>query len=446
MTPSHQQNHAQAKFKFLTRLHYWAADTVTHGARSPWGEHEIDYILFIQGEQDSALNSGPVVSRPTPRMYTYNTYIPMIPPLHIPLPKPQTTAKVRVTPNPEEVQAYKYVTQPELQAMMAEDSGLLWSPWFRCVASGFIYTFRRTHGCVFACVFVLAWQSVNDEPTHDTSNHARTVPNDTMYRIIATRFLPAWWADLPTTLTTAKHVDLRRIHRFDPPAQHMGGGGNAGPYLGDGRKGNGNGALQGDEGKKQGAYGKVKTHAESLLTQLLRVDEVGAALRVKFGKPFPDQEKAIASNEDVAFCFDMLDRVSRSFAAVIRQLPPGLCVETVVFYLVLRALDTVEDDMEAFDSAKTKVGHLRTFYETALEDTTWRMTGVGKVGPWVGRSVCGFGCCRPRCRLLGPPVNLRTKKHPNTPTNPRRATRRASWRSSRAWRASSSRSPPACAR
>merc|ERR1712071_732048 len=34
-------------FKFLTRLHYWAADTVTHGAQSPWGEHEIDYVLFI---------------------------------------------------------------------------------------------------------------------------------------------------------------------------------------------------------------------------------------------------------------------------------------------------------------------------------------------------------------------------------------------------------------
>ncbi len=24
------------KFKFLTRLHYWAADTVTHGKGSPW--------------------------------------------------------------------------------------------------------------------------------------------------------------------------------------------------------------------------------------------------------------------------------------------------------------------------------------------------------------------------------------------------------------------------
>lgn len=35
-------------FKFLTRLHYYAADAITHGPNSPWGEHEIDYILFIQ--------------------------------------------------------------------------------------------------------------------------------------------------------------------------------------------------------------------------------------------------------------------------------------------------------------------------------------------------------------------------------------------------------------
>lgn len=35
-------------FKFLTRIHYYAADAVTHGPNSPWGEHEIDYILFIK--------------------------------------------------------------------------------------------------------------------------------------------------------------------------------------------------------------------------------------------------------------------------------------------------------------------------------------------------------------------------------------------------------------
>lgn len=44
----------------------------------------------------------------------------------------------------------------------------------------------------------------------------------------------------------------------------------------------------------------------------------------------------------------MLGKVSRSFTPVIRQLPKGLGLEILIFYLTLRALDTVEDDMEAF--------------------------------------------------------------------------------------------------
>ena len=44
------------KFKFLTRLHYWAADTVTHGPSAEWGEHEIDYVLFFQGKVDTKGN------------------------------------------------------------------------------------------------------------------------------------------------------------------------------------------------------------------------------------------------------------------------------------------------------------------------------------------------------------------------------------------------------
>lgn len=110
---------------------------VTHGKEAPFGEHEMDYILFIR-------------------------------------------AKVEVTPNPEEVRDFKYVTQAELKAMMDPGTGLLWSPWFR---------------------------------------------------IIAERFLGNWWADLDATLTTNAHVDLKEIHRFDCTAEHMGGAGAAGPWL-----------------------------------------------------------------------------------------------------------------------------------------------------------------------------------------------------------------------
>jgi len=125
------------KFKFLTRLHYWAADTVTHGKNSPWGENEIDYVLFIQ-------------------------------------------ADVTTNPNPEEVSGEKYVTLNELREMMDPNSGLLWSPWFR---------------------------------------------------IIVERFLEPWWKDLDATLSTDCMVDTKNIHRFDPTAEHMGGAGDAGPWL-----------------------------------------------------------------------------------------------------------------------------------------------------------------------------------------------------------------------
>lgn len=222
-------------------------------------------------------------------------------------------------------------------------------------------------------------------------------------RIIVERFLPGWWEDLHTTLSSKKCVDTKTIHRFDPPKEHMGGGGGAGPYLdivapSTAAAAAGAGVVvasskSGDDLKKQGAYGKVQSHSENVLSQLLRFDEVLAALRVKFFSPFKEQKDlstgAPLDAEDVAFCNEILCKVSRSFAAVIRQLPRGLCIETVVFYLVLRALDTVEDDMEAFDNPAIKVKHLRTFYEVALEDPTWSMSGVGKVWMYVWMCVCG---------------------------------------------------------
>ena len=79
-------NHAD--IQFITRFHYWAADTVTYGQDSPWGEHEVDYILFLKVNQD-----------------------------------------VPVVPTPDEVSNYKYVSLQELKDMMKEP-GLLWSPWF----------------------------------------------------------------------------------------------------------------------------------------------------------------------------------------------------------------------------------------------------------------------------------------------------------------------------
>ena len=132
---------------------------------------------------------------------------------------------------------------------------------------------------------------------------------------------------------------------------------------------------------KQGAYGKVPTHAHSKLEQLLRPLEVSAALYIKFvpGAMKANLKPSAASDPDMAFCDVKLGEVSRSFAAVIRQLPEEMAREILIFYLVLRALDTVEDDMDAFKGREAvKCQHLRDFGSEYLGDEKWTMSGVGE--------------------------------------------------------------------
>ena len=68
-----------------------------------------------------------------------------------------------IQPNPEEVCATKYVSLLELQHMMKPEQRLLWSPWFR---------------------------------------------------IIASNFLEHWWTHLDQTLTSDAMVDVRTIHNI----------------------------------------------------------------------------------------------------------------------------------------------------------------------------------------------------------------------------------------
>lgn len=80
-----------ADMTFVSRFHYWAADVRTHGSLSPWGEHEVDYILFCQ--------------------------LPQRPTLDL---------------DPDEVATIRYVSRSELQEMMdnSTEQGYQWSPWF----------------------------------------------------------------------------------------------------------------------------------------------------------------------------------------------------------------------------------------------------------------------------------------------------------------------------
>jgi farnesyl-diphosphate farnesyltransferase len=82
-------------------------------------------------------------------------------------------------------------------------------------------------------------------------------------------------------------------------------------------------------------------------------------------------------DEGVVFCFDYLRRVSRSFATVIEELGPELRTAVCVFYLVLRGLDTIEDDTTL--PVAERVAHMRTFASN-LRTKGWTFSGAkGKV-------------------------------------------------------------------
>ena len=127
----------------------------------------------------------------------------------------------------------------------------------------------------------------------------------------------------------------------------------------------------------------MKTHKESKFKQILHLDEVWSAITLLYLQPLEsnlesERIKKTFDPSDLAFCDDILCKVSRSFAAVIRQLPSEMLVDVLIFYLVLRALDTVEDDMTYFDTNEEKVKALLSFHKTALVDPEWTMMGCGE--------------------------------------------------------------------
>lgn len=81
------------KFHFLTRILYKARSD------DRWGEHEVDYILFIQVD------------------------------------------RVTVDPNPNEVQAYRFVTIDEAKDLVkqAEEGHIQITPWFRLIFKRFLF-------------------------------------------------------------------------------------------------------------------------------------------------------------------------------------------------------------------------------------------------------------------------------------------------------------------
>lgn len=81
------------QFQYLTRIHYLAPNG---DAENMWGEHEIDYILFI-------------------------------------------TAKVTLEPNMNEVCDTKWVSPEELKSLMNELDPASFTPWFKLIVEKFLF-------------------------------------------------------------------------------------------------------------------------------------------------------------------------------------------------------------------------------------------------------------------------------------------------------------------
>ncbi|CAI0378242.1 unnamed protein product [Linum tenue] len=98
-------------------------------------------------------------------------------------------------------------------------------------------------------------------------------------------------------------------------------------------------------------------------------DDVYPLLKLKMAAR--SAEKQIPPQPHWGFCYTMLHKVSRSFALVIQQLGTELRDAVCIFYLVLRALDTVEDDTSIATDIKVPI--LNAFHRH-IYDKEWHFS------------------------------------------------------------------------
>ena len=111
--------------------------------------------------------------------------------------------------------------------------------------------------------------------------------------------------------------------------------------------------------------------ASSILYYLVHVQELRSIIQWKtWHNPVHERDES-KETPNQKKCFVYLNKTSRSFAAVIEELHPELLIPVCLFYLILRGLDTIEDDTSI--SAKKKEPTLRNFH-TYLEVDGWNYT------------------------------------------------------------------------
>ncbi|CAF1059799.1 unnamed protein product [Rotaria sp. Silwood1] len=118
---------------------------------------------------------------------------------------------------------------------------------------------------------------------------------------------------------------------------------------------------------------------KELISSFFFPSEIIAIFIMKFGGyikkvPKSSLDQLAQTLNDLDFCYATLNKVSRSFSLVIEQLPQSLKDSVCIFYLVLRGLDSVEDDM-TYPQDK-KIFLLHNFYNNLLIDN-WSIKDVG---------------------------------------------------------------------
>jgi farnesyl-diphosphate farnesyltransferase len=120
---------------------------------------------------------------------------------------------------------------------------------------------------------------------------------------------------------------------------------------------------------------------QALLASVFHPSEVGALLRYKFLSADKTQFREVSSlpppsdpSYSYALCYFYLNKTSRSFARVIQELDPELRHPVCLFYLVLRGLDTIEDDMTLDPALKQDL--LKSF-DSVIYKKGWNFDGNG---------------------------------------------------------------------
>lgn len=105
----------------------------------------------------------------------------------------------------------------------------------------------------------------------------------------------------------------------------------------------------------------------------------GSVAKIKAKDTF--NHLSFKENKALDYCYHTLEKVSRSFAVVIKQLDAEVRDSICIFYLVLRALDTVEDDLNIpFDK---RMYWLRNFH-LFVGDESFSLQNVGDHPDYVG--------------------------------------------------------------